>query len=76
MKTPPDKRSRHFVAQRVLALRKLHGWRQEDLAAHAGITRTSIGFIEGEKRGVGIDLLGRIASAFGMTIQQFFCDKK
>ncbi len=54
------------VAAAVRAIRLRKGWRQEDLAARAGVSRATVARIEGGSCGrVRLDATGRVVSALG-----------
>jgi len=52
----------------MLKLRQERGWSQEELAAQANLHRNYIGSIERAERNVGVDLMEKIALAFGVSI--------
>ena len=53
----------------LVALRQRRGWRQEDLAAAAGVARSVAGRIErGITRGVTVDALSAVAAAVGARV--------
>ncbi len=56
------------VATQIAQLRRERGWSLEDLAAAAGIHRTSLGLIERGKRGMTLDVAGRLAVALGRRL--------
>jgi len=60
--------TRDKIGARVLALRKLAGLSQEELAARSGLQRTHISRIEMGKYTVTLDTLQAIAEALGMTV--------
>jgi transcriptional regulator with XRE-family HTH domain len=56
------------LGRAIRALRVRRGWRQEDLAARAGVTRSVVGRIErGERAGLAIDAVDAVAEALGAT---------
>lgn len=59
---------RQRLADNMRRLREERGWSQEDLAAHSGIHHTQISRIERMQNSVGIDMVGRIAVAFGVRV--------
>lgn len=76
MKHGPHRAARRFVAQRLKALRELRGVSQDQLADKAGLHRSYVGVIERQEKGVGIDVLGKLCDALGVTMQEFFSDKR
>jgi transcriptional regulator with XRE-family HTH domain len=53
----------------ILALRQRRGWRQEDLAAAAGVARSVAGRVErGLTHGVTVDALAAVAEAVGARV--------
>lgn len=73
-KEPPmnrgDKKqqTRDRIGLRIVALRKLAGLSQEELAGRAGLQRTHISRIEAGKYAVTLETIQAIAEAFGMTV--------
>lgn len=63
---------RRAVGGRVRSLRVALGISQEELAGRAGLHRNYIGSVERGERDVGIVALGRIASALGVSLAEFF----
>ncbi|MCF4123020.1 helix-turn-helix domain-containing protein [Antribacter sp. KLBMP9083] len=55
------------IAQRIREARDVHGWSQEELAAHAGVSRPSIARIE---RGddVSTATLVKVTQALGLAV--------
>ena len=53
---------------RVMAMRKLKGWSQEELALRAGLQRTHVSRIEAGKYAVTLETIQAIAEALGMTV--------
>ncbi len=72
MKHGPHKKAREFVARRLRALREARELSQDELAMKAEIHRSYIGVIERGDKGVGIDILGKLCDALGISIQDFF----
>lgn len=74
VKEPPmnrgDKKqqTRDRIGLRIVALRKLAGLSQEELAGRAGLQRTHISRIEAGKYAVTLETIQAIAEAFGMTV--------
>ncbi len=55
-----------LLGRRIRELRKAKGWRQIDLAAHAGISKNHICELERGQREVGLLNLVSIAGALGI----------
>lgn len=62
----------HAFAQRMIELRKRHGWSQEVLAELAGLHRNYIGHIERLEVCPGLENIGRIAAAFDLSVSDMF----
>ncbi len=60
------------VGDRVRSLRRKRGWTQEDLAAKAEIDRTFVADVERGKRNLTLVYIGVLATAFDLTLAQFF----
>ena len=60
--------TRDRIGLRVMALRKLKEWSQEELARRAGLQRTHISRIEAGKYAVTLETIQAIAEALGMTV--------
>lgn len=60
--------TRDRIGLRIVALRKLAGLSQEELAGRAGLQRTHISRIEAGKYAVTLETIQAIAEAFGMTV--------
>lgn len=58
----------HAFAQRVIELRKQHGWSQEVLAELAGMHRNYIGHVERVELVPCLGNVGKIAAAFGLSV--------
>ncbi|MGY2897068.1 helix-turn-helix domain-containing protein [Deinococcus sp. UYEF24] len=58
---------RFQLAENIRAFRKQIGMTQEQLAASAGLHITYVNEIEGGKRNVAIDNIGRIAEALNVA---------
>jgi transcriptional regulator with XRE-family HTH domain len=65
-------RARIDLGRRIHELRKARGWSQEKLGEMADLHPTYIGGIERGERNVSFDNLVRIASAFDLSLSQFF----
>ena len=67
----PDEVPR-VIGRRVRALRTELGISQEELAARAGLHRNYVGSVERGERDIGIVALTRLATAFGISLADFF----
>jgi len=63
---------RSWLARRIKTLRKERGWAQEDLAAHAEVSRTSISAIETARSEPGLETILAVAHSFDMTMPELF----
>ncbi|WP_165089002.1 helix-turn-helix domain-containing protein [Neisseria yangbaofengii] len=61
---------RLIFAQNVGQIRRLKEFSQEELAHLAGVSRIYIGEVECGERNVTIDVMGRIANALNMPLEQ------
>lgn len=61
---------RLIFAQNMRQIRRLKEISQEELAFEAGVSRTYINEIEGGRRAVSIDVMGRISDALGLPLEQ------
>jgi transcriptional regulator with XRE-family HTH domain len=52
---------------RLRALRKRHGWSQEDLAIEAGLDRTYVSSIERGKRNISLINILKLSEALGVS---------
>lgn len=59
---------RDRIGLRVVALRKMRGWSQQELADRAGLQRTHVGRIETGKYAVTLETIQAIAEALDMTV--------
>lgn len=59
---------RDRIGLRIVTLRKMREWSQEELARRAGLDRGHISRIEAGKYAITIETLQAIAEAFGMTL--------
>ena len=59
---------RDRIGLRVVALRKMRGWSQQELADRAGLQRTHVGRIEAGKYAVTLETIQAIAEALDMTV--------
>ena len=71
-KTVPPPPWRVELGTRVRALRAEREWSQETLAEKAGIHPTYVSGIERGRRNVSIDILRRLAVAFGLEMRDLF----
>jgi transcriptional regulator with XRE-family HTH domain len=60
------------IGARVRDLRKKRGWTQEQLAAAAGRHWTYIGGIERGERNITVEVVGDIARALGVDVEELF----
>ena len=63
---------RSNIGKRVKELRLYHGYSQEAFAHVCGLDRTYIASVENGKRNVSIKNVERIASAFQVSLKEFF----
>ena len=61
------------MKNRIEAIRKERGIRQEDFAKAMGVSRQTISSLENGRYNPSILLAYRIAKYFDMTIEQVFC---
>jgi len=61
-----------WVGRRIRVLRTQKGWTQQILADHAELTREHISELENGKKEIGIRTIERIASAFDLSLAEFF----
>ncbi len=60
------------LATTIRRERERRGWSLEDLAAHAGVSKSMISRLERAEASPTAALLGRLSGAFGLTLSQFF----
>lgn len=60
--------TRDRIGLRILTLRKMHEWSQDELARRAGLQRTHISRIEQGKYAVTLETIQAIAEALDMTV--------
>lgn len=60
------------MKNRIKALRKSMGYRQEDLAAALGVSRQTIIAIENNKYNPTLELAMRLARHLGTTVEELF----
>ena len=68
MTNEEKQQTRDRIGQRIAALRKAAGLRQEELAIRAQLQRTHIGRIEAGRYAVTLETVQAIAQALGMTV--------
>lgn len=72
MKHGPNKKARALVSRCLIHWRTERELTQDALSLKAGMHRTYVGTIERGEKGVGIDTLGKLCEALGITIPEFF----
>jgi len=60
------------MKSRLRVLRAEREWTQEELAGLIGVSRQAINALETERHDPSLDLAFRIASAFGLPVEQVF----
>ena len=60
------------MKNRIKALRKSRGYRQEDLAAALGVSRQTIIAIENDKYNPTLELAMKLARCLGTTVEELF----
>lgn len=60
--------TRDRIGLRILTLRKMREWSQDELARRAGLQRTHISRIEQGKYAVTLEIIQAIAEALDMTV--------
>ena len=60
------------LGMRITYLRKNKGWSQEDLALEANINKNYISDLERGRRNPSLEILERLADAFGITLEVLF----
>ena len=60
------------MKNRIKALRKAKGYRQEDLAAALGVSRQTIIAIENNRYNPTLELAMRLARHLGSTVEELF----
>lgn len=60
------------MKNRIKALRKAKGYRQEDLAAALGVSRQTIIAIENNRYNPTLELAMRLARHLGTTVEELF----
>ncbi|MBB5378555.1 transcriptional regulator with XRE-family HTH domain [Deinococcus metalli] len=64
----PTPAIRQRLADNMRRLRQQREWSQEELAAYSGIHHTQISRIERMQNSVGIDMIEKLAMAFGVSV--------
>jgi transcriptional regulator with XRE-family HTH domain len=62
------------LAARIAALRLERGWSLDDLAAHAGVSRSTLSRLERGQVSPTAALLGRICTAYGCTMSRLLAE--
>ena len=65
-----DRSIDRLIAQRLKALRNERGWSLEELAKLSGVSRATLSRLENSEVSPTASVLGKLASAFGMTISR------
>lgn len=60
------------MKNRLRVLRAERGWTQEDLGRAVGVSRQAIIAIESDKHDPSLDLAFRLASTFGLKVEELF----
>lgn len=60
------------LGMRITYLRKQRGWSQEDLSLEANVNKNYISDLERGRRNPSLEILERIADAFGITLEVLF----
>jgi len=60
------------MKNRIRELRKLHEFRQEDLATKLGVTRQTINAIENEKYNPTLELAMKLALLLNTAVEELF----
>jgi transcriptional regulator with XRE-family HTH domain len=68
--TPVDSSIDDLIAQRLKALRNERGWSLDELAGRSGVSRATLSRLENSEVSPTASVLGKLASAFGMTISR------
>lgn len=61
-----------WVGNRIRSLRQSRGWTQEALAEYAELHVSYVATLEKGKKNASIEVISRIAAAFGITLAEFF----
>lgn len=65
-------RANEQLGLRVLFLRNKKGWSQLDLALESNINKNYICDLENGRRNPSLEILERLADAFGITLEELF----
>ena len=60
------------LGMRIRYLRNLRKWSQEDLALESNVNRNYICDLENGRRNPSLEILERIADAFGISLSELF----
>ena len=60
------------LGMRIKYLRKKRKWSQEDLALNSDVNRNYISDLENGRRNPSLDILERLAIAFGISLEELF----
>ena len=63
-----EQKERLYIGKRIALLRSGRGMTQQELADKTGIKREHVSRIEAGKYSVGLDILAKVAKAFGTNI--------
>ena len=65
-------RASYQLGMRIVYLRKQRGWTQEELSFQSGINKNYIGDMENGRRNPSLEIIERLAIAFGISISDLF----
>lgn len=68
----PIMTSSEQLGMRITYLRGKKGWSQLDLSLESGVNRNYISDLENGRRNPSLDILEKIADAFGITLEELF----
>jgi len=74
MEREKRKKGRALLAKNLKRLRREREWSQEELWAQSGVHRTYLSTLERKQRNPSLDVLERLAEAFGVSIMELFRD--
>lgn len=60
------------LGMRIKYLRKQRGWSQEELSFQSNINKNYISDLESGRRNPSLEILERLADAFGITLEELF----
>jgi len=69
-KTIDDRSIDRLIAMRLKALRNERGWSLDELSSRSGVSRATLSRLENSDVSPTASVLGKLASAFGMTISR------